>query len=50
LRPFLTPLSEPDQEAFLAEYLRELAGAYSVRQDGNVLMPFPRLFMVARKG
>lgn len=49
LRPFLSPLDEQDQAAFLAQYLHELKAAYSLRQDGNVLMPFPRLFMVASK-
>ncbi|KGT93382.1 trans-aconitate methyltransferase [Erwinia typographi] len=49
LRPFLSPLDEQDQAAFQAQYLHELKAAYSLRQDGNVLMPFPRLFMVASK-
>ncbi len=49
LRPFLAPLKEEEQQAFLAYYLQELISAYSIRQDGNVLMPFPRLFMVAQK-
>lgn len=49
LRPFLTPLEEQEQEAFLLQYRNELRAAYPFRQDGNVLMPFPRLFMVAQK-
>lgn len=49
LRPFLSVLDKPEQDAFLAQYLQELKVAYPLRQDGNVLMPFPRLFMVASK-
>lgn len=50
LRPFLNPLDESEQQAFLHLYLSELQQAYSVRQDGNVLLAFPRLFMVAQRG
>lgn len=49
LRPFLAPLDEPEQEEYLSRYLLELTRAYAVRGDGNVLMPFPRLFIVAQK-
>ncbi|MFU9138716.1 trans-aconitate 2-methyltransferase [Erwinia tasmaniensis] len=50
LRPFLAPLTEDDQRVFLTQYHRELEGAYRIREDGNLLMPFPRLFIVAQKG
>ncbi|MEM6162005.1 trans-aconitate 2-methyltransferase [Erwinia sp. P6884] len=49
LRPFLSPLQEEEQAAYLAHYLAELTAAYQPRQDGSVLMPYPRLFMVAKK-
>lgn len=49
LRPFLAALDEQQQEAFLSAYLAEIAQAYPVRADGNLLMAFPRLFMVAQK-
>ncbi|KAB8308263.1 trans-aconitate 2-methyltransferase [Erwinia endophytica] len=49
LRPFLAPLEESEQETFLARYLQELQEIYRIREDGCVLLPFPRLFMVAQK-
>lgn len=49
LRPFLAPLDEQEQQDYLSQYLEELTVACSVRQDGNVLMAFPRLFIVAQK-
>lgn len=49
LRPFLAALDEPQQEAYLAEYRSEIAQAYPARADGNLLMAFPRLFMLAQK-
>ncbi|MFC0140703.1 trans-aconitate 2-methyltransferase [Erwinia mallotivora] len=50
LRPFLAPLSEHDQQAFIASYLHELQQTYRIHHDGRILMPFPRLFMVAQRG
>jgi len=49
LRPFLDPLSEEQREAFLAEYQRRIAEAYPARVDGKLLLPFPRLFIVAQR-
>lgn len=49
LRPFLDGLSDVQQSQFLADYLGEIRAAYPVRQDGNVLLAFPRLFIVAQK-
>jgi trans-aconitate 2-methyltransferase len=47
LRPFIAPL-EPDQRAeYLASYQQALTGAYQALPDGGVLLPFPRLFIVA---
>ena len=49
LRPFLAPLDEDERAAFLDRYCREIAEAYSVFPDDKVLLPFPRLFIVARR-
>ena len=49
LRPFLEPLVDGEQEAFLADYLRRLRAAYPVSFDGRVLLKYPRLFLVAVK-
>ena len=34
---------------FLAAYRSEIATAYPPRPTGEVLLPFPRLFIVARR-
>ncbi len=47
LRPFLAPLDPPETTAYLAAYRAELAEAYRPLEDGTVLLPFPRLFIVA---
>ncbi|KMO17152.1 trans-aconitate 2-methyltransferase [Methylobacterium platani] len=49
LRPFLAPLSPEGQAAYLARYEAALRGAYPAQGDGRVLLPFPRLFLVARR-
>ncbi|KAI96401.1 trans-aconitate methyltransferase [Rhodomicrobium udaipurense JA643] len=48
-RPFLKPLDEDEQTAFLAAYREELAKAYPALDDGTVLLPFPRFFLVATR-
>lgn len=47
LRPFLAPLDEDERSAFLARYEAALAEAYAAEADGTLLLPFPRLFLVA---
>ncbi|PVZ16232.1 MULTISPECIES: trans-aconitate 2-methyltransferase [unclassified Pseudomonas] len=49
LGPYLSQLDEPQAEAFLAQYHAELASAYEVLPDGSVLLPFPRLFVIAQR-
>jgi len=49
LRPFLEPLNEAERAAFLARYHEAIAQSYAPRADGNVLLPYPRLFIVARR-
>ncbi|SDI60149.1 trans-aconitate 2-methyltransferase [Pseudomonas abietaniphila] len=47
LRPYLQKLDESEQQAFLAAYLKAISQAYPALDDGTVLLPFPRLFIVA---
>lgn len=49
LRPFLTPLDAHQQALFLESYHQELLRAYPTQADGNILLAFPRLFIVALK-
>ena len=42
-------LDEAERKAFLARYQNEVAGAYRTMPDGTVLLPFPRLFIVATR-
>jgi trans-aconitate 2-methyltransferase len=49
LRPFLDPLDEDERQAFTEQYQAALAKAYPAQPDGTVLLPFPRLFIVATK-
>ena len=49
LRPFLAPLTPDERQAFLAQYLEEIGAVYPPLADGRVLLPFPRLFVVAAK-
>ncbi len=49
LRPFLAPLVPDEQAAYLARYEAALRDAYPAQEDGRVLLPFPRLFLVARR-
>lgn len=49
LRPFLAGLDAAEQQAFLQRYQDEIANAYPALADGTVLLPFPRLFVVATR-
>lgn len=49
LRPYLAVLDEDGQAAFLAQYLEAVSQAYPALADGTVLLPFPRLFIVATR-
>jgi trans-aconitate 2-methyltransferase len=49
LRPFLAKLDHDEGEAFLERYRAGLRAAYTVLDDGTVLLPFPRLFIVATR-
>ncbi len=50
LRPFLAPLDEAERAEFLALYREGIARAYPSRPSGGVLLPFPRIFVVASRG
>jgi trans-aconitate 2-methyltransferase len=47
LRPYLAPLAEDERVEYLRRYRSALAAAYPLQPDGSVLLPFPRLFLVA---
>ncbi|HVC53619.1 MAG TPA: trans-aconitate 2-methyltransferase [Stellaceae bacterium] len=47
LGPFLTRLSTDEQKVFLDRYTALLAEAFPKRSDGQVLLPYPRLFFIA---
>ncbi|WP_201196265.1 trans-aconitate 2-methyltransferase [Pseudomonas fluorescens] len=49
LRPFLHPLDDTEKTQFLEQYLAAVEQAYPVLPDGSVLLPFPRLFIVATR-
>lgn len=47
LWPFLAPLDQSEQASYLAAYRDAVARVYPTLPDGSVLLPFPRLFIVA---
>ena len=49
LQPYLAPLDDAQQAAFLQRYQEAIAKAYPALADGTVLLPFPRLFIVANR-
>jgi trans-aconitate 2-methyltransferase len=49
LRPFLDALGAEGSRGFLAAYAAAMRAAYPPGPDGAVLLPFRRLFILARK-
>ena len=49
LRPFVDRLPEDLRAGYLADYEKRLDQSYPARADGQRLLAFPRLFIVARK-
>jgi trans-aconitate 2-methyltransferase len=49
LLPFLAPLDTAERAAYLDRYTRAIETAYPAPADGMVLLPFPRLFVVANR-
>jgi trans-aconitate 2-methyltransferase len=47
LRPYLDRIGAEHRDAFLADYTARVAKAYPEHADGCVLLPFPRLFLIA---
>lgn len=50
LRPFLDALAADERQSYLEAYEAAIATAYPALADGTLLLPFPRLFMVATRG
>ncbi|WP_244555015.1 hypothetical protein [Mesorhizobium prunaredense] len=49
LLPYLSRLERDQKEQYLEAYRTLLAKHYSVFDDGTVLLPFPRVFMMATR-
>lgn len=49
LRPYLAALNAAEQADFLQYYLQAMQQSYPAAADGKVLLPFPRLFIVATR-
>lgn len=49
LRPWLQDLNEHEQHHFLTRYHQLLQEQYPLQEDGQILLAYPRLFMVARR-
>ncbi len=49
LRPYLAPLTPDERHEFLAGYHQAITREYPALDDGTVLLPFPRLFLVATR-
>jgi trans-aconitate 2-methyltransferase len=47
LQPFLERLADDERCAFIGRYREGLEEAYPAQSDGKVLLPYPRLFVVA---
>lgn len=49
LRPFLAPLDDAERAEYLRRYEAALTKAMPALPDGTVLLPFPRVFIVATR-
>ena len=49
LRPWLQDLNEHEQQRFLERYHQLLQEQYPLQEDGQILLAFPRLFVIARR-
>jgi trans-aconitate 2-methyltransferase len=48
LKPFLDALGEPEKDRFEAEYRRRILEAYPKGANAKTLLPFRRIFIVAK--
>ncbi|WP_395676066.1 trans-aconitate 2-methyltransferase [Enterobacter sp.] len=49
LRPWLQELNESEQNNFLKRYLQLLEEQYPLQENGQILLAFPRLFIIAKR-
>jgi trans-aconitate 2-methyltransferase len=49
LKPYLDPLTVAERKQFLADYSKAITPSYPTMEDGTLLYPFPRLFILAVK-
>lgn len=49
LRPWLQDLNESQQKNYLKRYHQMLEAQYPLQENGQILLAFPRLFMVAKR-
>lgn len=49
LVPFVSALAEAERGAFVAAFASRVENAYPLRDDGSVLFPFRRIFIVANR-
>ena len=50
LRPYIAPLDADERKLFLDRYLERISEAYPQLEGGGVILPFPRIFIVAFRG
>ena len=49
LRPYLARLNDEEREDFLERYSKLVAQFYPALDDGSVLLPFPRIFIISKR-
>jgi trans-aconitate 2-methyltransferase len=49
LRPWLQELNESEQKGYLHRYHQLLEEQYPLQENGQILLAYPRLFIVARR-
>lgn len=49
LRPWLQDLNESEQKNYLKRYHQLLEAQYPLQENGQILLAFPRLFIVAKR-